>query len=80
MGADSSNLTNQILCYYLFHKKLELFFNNQYNPFINNKMEIKLESYYIINKDILKSWKEYCNYSLHKAYLDKIDFYSISIE
>ena len=44
MGTDSSNLTNQILCYYLFHKKLELFFNNQYNPFINNKMEIKLES------------------------------------
>ena len=80
MGADSSNLTNQILCYYLFHKKLELFFNNHYNPFINDKKEIKLESYYIINKDILKLWKEYCNYSLHKAYLDKIDFYSISIE
>ena len=56
MGCSSYNLTNQILYYYLFHKKLELFFTRQYNPFINNNNEsIKLENYYIISKDLIKN-------------------------
>ena len=45
MGSNSYKLTNQILYYYLFHKKLELFFKGQYNPFIeNNEEEIKLKA------------------------------------
>ena len=81
MGSGSSNLNNQILTYYLFHKKLELFFSGQYNPFFQKNNEgIKLENYYIISKDLIEPWKEYCQYSLHKNYLDKIDFYNTGIE
>ena len=81
MGSGSSNLTNQILTYYLFHKKLELFFNCQNNPFIqNNKEGMKVEKYYIIQKELIELWKDYCNYSLHKTYLDKIYFYNTNIE
>ena len=59
MGAGNSVLTNQILYYYLFHKKLELFFKGQYNPFseINKEEKIQLEKYYIINKRFLSIWK-----------------------
>ena len=81
MGSGSSNLTNQILTYYLFHKKLELFFNCQNNPFIqNNKEGMKVEKYYIIQKELIELWKDYCNYSLHKTYLDQINFYNTNIE
>ena len=81
MGCISYNLTNQILYYYLFHKKLELFFTRQYNPFINNNNEsIKLENYYIISKDLIKKWEIYCNYYLYQAYLDKMNLYNISLE
>ena len=80
MGAEFA-LKNQILYYYLFHRKLELFFKGQYNPFDeNNKERIKLEKYYIISKDFLEKWKESCNYYLYKTYLDKVDFYDITIE
>ena len=81
MGCSSYNLTNQILYYYLFHKKLELFFTGQYNPFINNNNDsIKLENYYIISKDLIKKWKIYCNYYIYQACLDKINLYNISLE
>ena len=81
MGSETFTWRNQILYYYLFHKKLELFFKGQYNPFIeNNEEEKKLKSYYIINKDFLEKWKESCNYFLYKTYLDKIDFCDITIE
>ena len=81
MGSGSSNLTNQILTYYLFHKRLELFFNCQNNPFIqNNKEGMKVEKYYIIQKELIELWKDYCNYSLHKTYLDEINFYNTNIE
>ena len=81
MGCSSYNLTNQILYYYLSHKKLELFFTGQYNPFINNNNDsIKLENYYIISKDLIKKWKIYCNYYIYQACLDKINLYNISLE
>ena len=81
MGAGNSILTNQILYYYLFHKKLEVFFKGQYNPFFQiYKEEIKLDKYYIINKEIITIWKDYCSYDLHKKSLDKINIYSINIE
>ena len=81
MGSASSNLANQILYYYLFHKKLELFFAGQYNPFIKSSKEnIKLENYYIINEGVLKGWKEYSNYYVFKDYLDKIDLDGINLE
>ena len=81
MVSNSYELTNQILYYYRFHKKLELFFKGQYNPFIlNNKDGIKLESYYIISKNVLEKWKVYCNYFLYKTNLDNIDFHNMTIE
>ena len=82
MGAGNSILTNQILYYYLFHKKLELFFKGQYNPFseINKEEKIQLEKYYIINKTFISMWKEYCSYDLHKKSLDKINIYNIKKE
>ena len=81
MGNSSDVLNNQILYYYLFHKKLELFFNRQHNPFFEiNKKEIKLDKYYIIDKKLLYSWKEYSYYDLHKYYLNKIELYNNSFE
>ena len=81
MGSGNSTLRNQILYYYLFHKKLELFFNNQYNPFSQNQNEeIKLERYYIINPVLFEIWKEYSLYDLHKYYLNKKGIYNISLD
>ena len=52
MGNSSDVLNNQILYYYLFHKKLELFFNRQHNPFFEiNKKEIKLENIILLIKN-----------------------------
>ena len=74
MGSSNSTLTNQILHYYLFHKKLELFFHGNYNPFSQSQNEeIKLERYYIINPVLLEIWKEYSFYDLHKYYLNRKD-------
>ena len=81
MGNSSVVLNNQILYYYLFHKKLELFFVQQNSPFFEiNKKEIKLDKYYIIDKKLLNSWKEYSFYNLHKYYLNKINLYNYSFE
>ena len=81
MGAGNSILTNQILHHHSSHKKLEVFFKGQYNSFFQiYKEEIKLDKYYIINKEIITIWKDYCSYDLHKKSLDKINIYSINIE
>jgi len=81
MGNSSDVLNNQILYYYLFHKKLELFFNRQHNPFFEiNKKEIKLDKYYIIDKKLLYSWKEYSYYDFHKYYLNTIKWNNYSFE
>ena len=75
MGSNSSNLRSQILYYYLFHKKLELFFTGQNNPFIqNNKEGMKLENYYIIDRNLIYQWMNYSEYSMHKTYLDSIEY------
>ena len=81
MGSSNSRLTNQILYYYLFHKKLELFFSGQYNPFFqDNNEEIKLESYYFVNPALLQQWKNYCFYDLHRYYLNEIDIYNFNLD
>ena len=81
MGSSNSKLTDQILYYYLFHKKLELFFSGQFNPFFEkDKDGISFEKYYIVDKDLLSTWKWYCDYDIHKEYLDKIGIYNIKIE
>ena len=81
MGNASSNLTNQILNYYLFQKRLELFFDGHFNPNIENKKEkIELENFYIISQDLLDKAKEYFNYPIYKACLDNVEFNNIKKE
>ena len=74
MGNDTNNPENQITYYYLFHKKLERFFLAGYNPFYSQKNgKFKIEKFYIINKDLLYMWKNYCNYDVFKSNLELID-------
>ena len=81
MGNASSNLTNQILNYYLFQKRLELFFDGHFNPYTENKKEkIELENFYIISQDLLDKAKEYFNYPIYKACLDNVEFNNIKKE
>ena len=81
MGSSTSNLENQITYYYLFHKKLERFFLAGYNPFYDQKKgELKVEKFYIINKNLLHMWKNYCNYGLFKSNLDEIHLNNGDIE
>ena len=81
MGSSTSNLENQITSYYLFHKKLERFFIAGYNPFYpQNKGELKIEKFYIINKNLLYMWKSYCNYELFKSNLDEIHLNNSDID
>ena len=68
-------IKKQIIHYYLFHKKLELFFNFQCNPFYtnDNSKELKVEHFYVINKPLVKDFKKYCNYDLFKYHFDEIN-------
>ena len=71
---NSNLLRNQIVYYYLFHKKLECFFNSGYNPFYNNKSnELKIEKFYVINKNLIRNFKEYWQYYLFKYNFDQIN-------
>ena len=68
-----SNLKNQVIHYYIFHKKLEMFFKHGYNPFfIEDNRELKIQKFYVIDKYLEENWKYYCNYFMFKAYFDGI--------
>ena len=75
MGSSDSNLKNQIIHYYIFHKKVEWFFGNGYNPiFKNDKKELKVERFYVIDRYLVKDWKQYCNYLMFKTFFDEVKF------
>ena len=75
MGSSDSNLKNQIIHYYIFHKKIEWFFGNGYNRmFKNDKNELNIERFYVLDRDLVKNWKQYCNYYMFKTYFDDIKF------
>ena len=75
MGNTHPNLKKQIIHYYIFHKKVERFFENGYNPFFMDKnKELKIECFYIIDRYLVEQWKNYCNYFMFKAYFDEIKF------
>ena len=77
MGSSDSNLKKQIIHYYIFHKKLERFFTKGYNClFMNEKKELNIECFYVINKNLVDNWKYYCNYFIFKAYFDEVKFNS----
>ena len=77
MGSSDSNLKKQIIHYYIFHKKIERFFENGYNPFFKNeKKELNIERFYVIDRYLVQTWKQYCNYIMFKTYFDEIKFKS----
>ena len=75
MGSSDSNLKNQVIHYYIFHKKLEMFFKHGYNPFfMKDNRELKIQKFYVIDKYLEENWKVYCNYFVFKTYFDEIKF------
>ena len=71
---NSNLLRNQIIHYYLFHKKLELFFNSRYNPFYNNNSKkLKIEHFYVMSKGLVRTFKRYWNYHLFKDLFDGVN-------
>ena len=78
----------QIKNYYLFHKKIELIFTEGFipffeygtkgfiNSFLNPQKANYFQVFYIINKDWIKNWKLYSNYSYVKQKLDDIEYYN----
>ena len=81
----SQKKADEILNYYLLHKKIELIFTQDLNPlyqylsknfitsfFLNDDINIR-QTFYIVEKNFIQNWKTYVNYSLAKKYLDSID-------
>ena len=62
--------SEQIVNYYLFHKKIESIINKGKIPFIDNINQIL--KIYIINPNWINNWKLYTNYNRVKTELDKI--------
>ena len=82
----------QISYYYLFHKKIELFFQEGLNHlykysspsflkaiFLNDDINQK-EEFYILEEDLIQEWKSSTNYNTAKKYLDSINVFSYSNE
>ena len=82
----------QIAYYYLFHKKIELIFqqgeNHLYNYlsknyftkfFLNSDVNEK-QKFYIIDDNWIKNWKYYVNYNCAKKYLDTINVFEYKNE
>ena len=82
----------QIAYYYLFHKKIELIFqqgeNHLYNYlsknyftkfFLNSDVNEK-QNFYIIDDNWIKNWKYYVNYNCAKKYLDTINVFEYKNE
>ena len=81
----SKKKANEILNYYLLHKKIELIFTQGVNPFykylsrnfftsffFNDDINVR-QTFYIVEKNFIQKWKEYVKYSVAKKYLDSID-------
>ena len=60
---------NQIINYYLFHRKIFELINKGVNPYFNND----IIDIYIINPNWVNHWKSYSNYKLIKKKLDMIN-------
>ena len=65
-GNDYDIISEQILEYYRFHKKIESIFLNK-----NTNEKDAKEELYFINPDWIKKWKLYTNYDEAIKYLDK---------
>ena len=88
---NDNKICEQIIEYYLFHKKIECIFNNGFNPFfediknniltktINPYNEILEENLCIIDNNWIDYWKVYSNYEKAKSYFDKINIYDRNI-
>ena len=82
----------QIASYYLFHKKIELFFTKGENhlyqylskniliQFFTNTNINEKQEFHIIVEDFIKGWKSYVNYEVAKKYLDEIDVFKYNNE
>ena len=72
MGNDiSKQKSEQIINYYIFHKKIENIINKGENPLNAQRNEITI---YILNLQWIKKWKLYTNYEEVKKELDKINY------
>ena len=83
MGSTNDTIKNQIIYYYLFHKQIENLFEHGYNPFYrknNNNNQLNIEHFYVIEKNLVKVWKTYCNYDIYKNYFDEIKLKNNNIE
>ena len=82
----------QIISYYIFHKKIELIFTKGKNHlyeylsknflikfFSNDDINLKQE-FHVIEEDFIKGWKTYVNYEAAKKYLDTIDVFKYNNE
>ena len=74
MGTSGNKIINektqQIINYYIFHKKIEKIINKEINPYCINKDIIDI---YIINPNWIILWKIYTNYEYVKKEFDKIE-------
>ena len=74
MGISGNRITNeksqQIINYYIFHKKIEQIINKGNNPYCKNKDIIDI---YLINPYWINLWKLYSNYDKVKQEFDKIN-------
>ena len=76
MGSDNTKnyySNEQIISYYIFHKKIEQLIKDGFNPFPDSYMEKpKIENLYIINGNLINTWKCYSGYEIAKDALDSI--------
>lgn len=71
MGNDiSKQKSEQIINYYIFHKKIDNIIKKGYNPLNAQANEISI---YILNLQWIKKWKIYTNYEDVQKELDKIE-------
>ena len=75
MGNTEINISElksqQIIEYYIFHKKIENIINKGNNPLFNENNQIN--NIYIVNPNWINQWKIYTNYKEVKKELDKIE-------
>ena len=72
MGNDISNQkSEQIINYYIFHKKIDNIIKTGENPLNAQRNEITI---YILNLQWIKKWKLYTNYEKVQKELDKIKY------
>lgn len=70
MGTDiAKEKSEQIINYYIFHKKIDNLIKKGENPI---KSQTNEEYIYILNSQWIKKWKLYSNYDVIKTELDKI--------